>query len=74
MKWIDASKELPPCDGTYEITNFPEHEEDPIRREVTATAYYDGWGFKYLGVYRNPRFWCKFTERKEKRYGVVSDS
>lgn len=74
IDWIDVSKELPPCDGTYEITNHPEFEEDPIRREVTGTAYYDGWGFQYLGVYRNPGYWRKIAPKLSKKYGKVNDS
>lgn len=70
FKWISIEEELPPCDGTYEITNHPEFEEDPIKRELTSTAYYDGYGFEFLGVYRNPGYWRKF-EMKEKKYGKI---
>jgi hypothetical protein len=66
--WIKCKDELPPEDGTYEVTNLPEWEEDPIKREYTSTAYYDGYGFQYLGVYRPCLFWRKY-EKLEKKYG-----
>ena len=70
MEWIKSSEELPPCDGSYEITNFPDAEGDWANRNVTASAYYDGYGFSYGGVYREPAYWrnCK---RLEKRYGKI---
>ncbi len=76
MNWIKCSKELPSEDGTYEICNCPEKEDDPIRREMTATAYYDGYGFNFLGVYRQPKYWRKY-EFLEKKYGkqpVIAES
>jgi hypothetical protein len=69
-KWIDTEKELPPDDGTYEITNNPDYENDPIKREGTSTAYYDGLGFNYCGVYRNVRYWRRY-EPMQKRYGRI---
>ena len=71
IEWIKTEEELPPCDGIYEVTNHPEIEEDPIIRHVTSTANYDGWGFQYLGVYRNPGYWRKIPERKQKIYGKI---
>jgi hypothetical protein len=68
--WIDVEDELPPCDGTYEITNFPENEIDWLKRTMTATGYYDGYGFGYLGVYRTPKYWRKYSPI-EKRYGKI---
>lgn len=68
LDWIESEKELPQEDGTYEICNHPEAENDGIRREMTATAYYDGYGFQYLGVYRIPKYWRDY-KRLEKKYG-----
>ena len=66
--WVETQKELPDADGQYEICNHPELENDSIKREVTATAYYDGYGFKYLGVYREPKYWRNY-KKLEKKYG-----
>jgi len=66
--WIECEKELPEKDGCYEICSHPELEIDGIKRECTATAYYDGFGFQYLGVYREPKYWRKY-EYLEKKYG-----
>lgn len=71
IDWINTLKELPYEDGTYEITNLPEIEEDSITRNVTSTAYYDGYGFQYLGVYRNPGYWRKNDFKLEKKYGKI---
>lgn len=68
-KWISVNDELPSQDGAYEVTNHPE-QEDWLKREMTATAYYNGYGFEYLGVYRTPKFWRKY-EPKEKYYGKI---
>lgn len=73
INWVSVEDELPPVDGMYEITNHPEFSEDPIRRECTGTAYYDGWGFEYLGVYRSPGYWRKITPKLKKRYGKKND-
>jgi len=59
LDWIETEKELPQEDGTYEICNHP---------EMTATAYYDGYGFQYLGIYRIPKYW-KDYKILEKKYG-----
>lgn len=67
-RWILTEDELPEEDGQYEICNHPELEIDGIRRECTATAYYDGYGFQYLGVYRSPKYW-KHYQFLEKKYG-----
>ncbi len=69
-EWKSVEEELPPEDGIYEVTNFPTHEEDWIKREMTGTAYYDGYGFSYLGIYRTPEYWRKY-EKQEKKYGKV---
>jgi hypothetical protein len=68
LNWIQTESELPQKDGTYEICNHPEAENDGIRREMTATAYYDGYGFQYLGVYRIPKYWREHP-KTEKKYG-----
>ncbi len=69
-QWISSDDELPPDDGTYEITNQPEAEGDWCQRAMTSTAYYDGYGFSYLGVYRTPKFWRKY-EYTQKKYGKI---
>ncbi len=71
-RWICCDEELPPCDGTYEITNNPDWEEGPINRYFTALACYDGYGFEHLGIYRYPGWWRKY-ERPEKRYGKIKE-
>jgi len=65
-KWIDVEKELPPCDGLYEVTNdktsqFPQH-----------FLTYDGIGFLYGHIYRPIRFW-RYNIKLEKRYGKIDD-
>ena len=67
--WIKSSEELPGEDEMYEICNYPEAENDGIRREMTATAYYDGYGFQYLGVYRDPLYWRNY-KRLTRKYGI----
>ena len=71
-EWINVDNELPPEDGTYEITNWPEQEKDWCMRQFTSTAYYDGWGFMWGGVYRSPQYWRLYTPA-EKKYGKVSN-
>lgn len=68
--WIDVSLELPPEEGTYEITNWPKQEKDWCSRPFTSTAYYDGYGFMWGGVYRSPRYWRKYTPR-DKVFGKL---
>lgn len=69
--WIETDIELPPCDGLYEVTNHPEFEKKPSKEELFSIAFYDGYGFKYLGIYRNPKWWRKNSERM-KRYGKIN--
>lgn len=73
-QWIETEKELPSEDGTYEITNNPNWEGDLdwTQRHPISTAYYDGWGFSYGGIYREPKYWRKF-ELRERRYGKIAD-
>lgn len=70
--WIETEKELPPQDGSYEICNHPELENDSLRREVTTISWYDGYGFQWLGVYRQPKYWRKY-EMIQKRYGIINE-
>ena len=69
-QWIESSKELPPCDGSYEITNNPTLDEDWTQRLPISICWYDGLGFSYGGVYREPKYWRKW-EPREKRYGKI---
>ena len=69
-KWIESAKELPPCDGSYEITNNPTLDEDWTQRIPISICWYDGLGFSYGGVYREPKYWRKW-EPREKRYGKI---
>lgn len=73
-EWIESSKELPPCDGSYEITNTPlwENDKDWTQRHPIATSYYDGYGFSYGGIYREPSFWRKYEpiEKGMERLGI----
>jgi hypothetical protein len=66
-KWIESSKELPPCDGFYQCTNHPDRPFD------LGTAKYDGFGFDCFGIYKNPKYW-RYIHDKEKRYGVIDES
>ena len=60
MEWIETSKELPPCDGKYEVTNTYNGNSD--------IAFYDGYGFEFDGHYVKPKYW-KNWRPKEKKYG-----
>jgi hypothetical protein len=62
--WIDSNKELPPCDGNYQVSNFSATMHD------WSISYYDGIGFIYENAYRNPKFWRKLDDLK-KRYGKL---
>ncbi len=64
MDWIDADKELPPCDGFYEVTNNP---KTLIDLEILS---YDGIGFLYLHAYRPVRYWRPIKPIL-KRYGKI---
>lgn len=61
-QWIESQKELPPCDGTYQVTN---HTDSLYDLRIFA---YDGYGFTFDGIYREPKFWRKITEL-HKKYG-----
>ncbi len=61
-EWIKCEEELPPTDGNYAVTNFPNDSWDE------GTAYYDGIGFIYLGCYRHPKYWRNIIILK-KKYG-----
>lgn len=69
-EWISVDVELPPCEDTYEITNWPDQEKDWCMRHFTSTAFYDGYGFMYGGIYRSPGYWRKYTPI-EKKFGKV---
>jgi hypothetical protein len=62
IEWICVSEELPPENGNYYVTNFPNDAWDE------GVAYYDGWGFMYLGCYRTPKYWRK-CRTIPKKYG-----
>ncbi len=66
MTWIRTDKELPPEDGYYWATNWPENTDSTDR----VIAYYDGYGFKCEGIYRSPLYWMNL-ERLSKKYGKV---
>lgn len=70
MGWKCVDDQLPPFDGIYEITNHPQAEDDPYNRLI-GTAYYDGLGFEYMGVYRSPRYWRGPRDTEKKKYGPV---
>jgi hypothetical protein len=69
--WNETDKILPEKDGVYEICNYPE-EENKVFFGTTATAFYDGYGFK-CGVYRYPRYWRIPRMTEPKRYGKVEE-
>lgn len=60
-EWISVEKELPPCDGMYEVTN------NPNSMQAEGCLYYDGIGF-ILIVYRPVEFW-RYHTPLTKRYG-----
>ncbi len=62
-EWIDADKELPPCDGYYKCTNR-------IDSDLQAVMKYDGIGFIYMDAYRPVKYWMPYLF-KEKRYGKI---
>jgi len=71
MKWINTNEELPPENNTYEVTNFPEYEDDSILRKTTTLAFYDGWGFQWSGVYIYPSYWRNPKPYDKRRYGKI---
>lgn len=70
MTWIKSSEELPEKDGCYEITNNPELENSLEGVFHFGVAKYDGYGFKYLDIYRRPLYWRTITPL-EKKYGKI---
>jgi hypothetical protein len=69
-RWISIEDELPPCDGAYRVSNFPEEEPSFMHPNKSGTAYYDGWGFKRSGIYLSPKFWSQLVFFP-KKYGKV---
>lgn len=75
-EWKESAIELPPMDGSYEVTNNLATYEEwcngniPIfpYYDVISHAHYDGYGFLYCGVYREPLYWREYKPR-EKIYG-----
>lgn len=68
-QWIETKKELPPCDGIYEITNF-RWDLSPFDTELCV---YDGYGFLFNGTYRHPKFWRETAYTRKKKYGKVNN-
>jgi len=62
LEWIDVKTELPPIDGSYEVTNHPEKPFD------LGVCEYNGLGFIADRIYRNPKFW-RYMCHKQKKYG-----
>jgi hypothetical protein len=62
-EWIRVTKELPPCDGLYEVSN---HRHSFAQ----GVCYYDGYGFLHDGTYRTLNFW-RHHPTLEKKYGKV---
>jgi len=62
--WKNVEEELPPCDGSYEVTNHPDKPYD------LGFFYYNGYGFIDGDVFKNPQYWRNVSPR-EKRYGKV---
>lgn len=65
-EWINVEKELPNCDGLYEVTN------DPSSIQQQGCLEYDGIGFVYLHAYRPVKFWRNRVSLT-KRYGKLTD-
>jgi len=66
--WIDCSKELPPRDGHYCVSNHYVAPEWDF-----GVCEYDGIGFKYNNIYRPVTFW-KYCEPINKKYGKINES
>lgn len=62
--WIDVTKELPPSDGMYDITN------NPNSWKAEDCLLYDGIGFLLVHAYRTVKFWRHHTPLV-KRYGKI---
>ena len=65
--WIDVEKELPPCDGMYEVTD----KSDSMAAE--GCLFYDGIGFLLLSAYRPVKFW-RHHKPIIKRYGKQDEN
>ncbi len=59
-QWISCDQELPPKDGLYEVCSIPGRD--------FGACIYDGFGFTYLGIYRDGVKYWRHMEHK-KRYG-----
>lgn len=70
-RWISISEQLPPNDGLYEVTNHPHIHDDTFKQSLSGLAEYDGYGFKYLGIYRTPLYWRPPICLQEKKYGKI---
>ncbi len=68
--WILCSEELPPCDGTYEVSDYPDQDQNCLMRHLITLGYYDGYGFQFSGIYKEPKYWRDYKKR-EVRYGKV---
>ena len=66
MDWIDTDKELPPCDGEYEVTNDIKTLMD------LSVMNYDGIGFFYLYGYYPVKYW-RHRKKPEKKYGKIEE-
>ena len=66
-EWINVNKELPKCDGMYEVTNLDHLEL------AQGILHYDGYGFLHLGIYRPVQFWRKPQNLIKKKYGKVKE-
>lgn len=69
--WKDVDIELPPCDGIYEITNDVFLSMNNKKYDLECLDY-DGYGFKFLGIYRPVKYW-RFCLPLEKKYGKVTE-
>jgi hypothetical protein len=60
--WIECAKELPPFDGIYNISN------DNINQSLGISVRYDGYGFIFNDIYRDPKYW-RYIDQSKKKYG-----
>ena len=65
--WIDSAKELPPCNGQYQVTN----NIDKKYTSIIGMCEYDGYGFCYLGIYKEPLYWRHLGPQLEKINGKI---
>ena len=68
-EWIDCEKELPPCDGWYEICDSNATSQYDY---YIGQALYDGIGFIVKNSYREPKYWRQIVIKK-KRYGKIEN-